>query len=332
MKKTIIAIMLLMFSFVLINGMDTRPYKKFYTLQAGTMFNKDCQKAHTMYEKLKSEKQMVYYIKDKEGLKTCVRIRSGVFSSIDDAKQAALKFKQDTQITPAIVETTGITITDYKGIFDMVNTSSGIWKWDYKNFIEIKNFGTDFNCETIATENPASISPDGKYILYLYKSNIIKLELTTGKETYLVKSAAIGLHLQRSSPKWAPNGKSIAFLDIMNAKAGTCLRIINADGTNERCIVDNSKKTRAVMSFEWSTKKDEIFFIEGDSTMRMPIGGELYVTGLDGKYKKLIQPEKGTVIYHDFEVDGNALNYSIAVFENIDKDKYKLIDKTLKLN
>ncbi len=331
MKKIIASLVLVMFSFVMVNAMDTRPFKKFYTLQAAVLYKNDCHKAHDMYEKLKAEKQMVYYVKGKEGGKVCVWIRSGVFASQDDAKSAAVIFKETTKITPSIVETTGITITDYKGSFDMVNTPSGIWKWDYKNFTEVKNFGANFNCETVAAESPASISPDGKFIVYLNEGKLTKEEIATGKETDIVKAIDKGVKLERSSPKWSPDGKYVAFLDNMNAKAGTCLRLVKADGKDEKCLIENDNKPRSVMAFEWAPDKNEIYYVEGDSTMRVPIGGELYKTGLDGKPEMLVKPEKGSVIYHDFEIDGSELTYNIAVFKGISKDEYNLTEKTLKI-
>ena len=332
MKKVIVTMVLALFSFGLIHGMDTRPFKKFYTLQAATMYDKDCWKAYDLYIKLKDEKQMVYYIRDKEGPRVCVRVRVGVFGAQDDAKTAAVKFKADTQMSAIIVETTGITITDYKGKFDMINTPSGIWMWDYKDFKEVKNFGKSFNCEVIAAENPVAISPDGKYIVYLYEGKLTKIEISSGKETDIVKPMDPAMKLERSSPKWSPDGKYVAFLDIMNAKAGTCLRVVKADGTDEKCVIDNSKKTRAVMAFEWGPVGNELYYVEGVTTMRVPIGGELYVTGLDGKSKLLVQPEKGSVIYRIFEFDGNKLNYNIAVFKGKSKDEYNLVEKTLKIN
>lgn len=332
MKKIIIAAVLALFCFILIKGMDTRPFKTYYTLQTATMFAKDCWKAYELYVKLKNEKQMTYYIKDEDRGRVCFRVRSGIFASMDDARASAIKFKQDTKMSASIVTTTGLTITDYKGIFDIVNTPSGIWLWDYKEFREIKNFGSSFNCENTAAESPASISPDGKYIVYLFDGKITKIELNTGKETDILGPPSMTKRLERSSPKWSPDGKYIAFLDTLNAKAGTCLGIVKEDGTGERFVIDNSNKTRAVMSFEWAPDKNELYYVEGESTMRVPLGGELYRTGLDGNPKLIVQPEKGTVIYRDFDIEGNELIYNIAVFKENSQDEYNLAEKTLKIN
>ena len=324
MKKTIAAVLALVLASGLAFGIDTSAFKQFYTIHVATFFAKDCIKAHGLYEKLKNEGLMVYYIRDKENNHDCVRIRVGVFGNEDEAKQAARAFKEAHKMDAVAAKTLGISISDFNGKFDIINTPSGLWLYDYKNFRELKNFGTDFYSETVAAENPASVSPDGREVVYFFNGKINKIDIASGKELVLLDKVKYGSELERSSPKWSNDGKYVAFLDKFDAKNKTCLKLLKADGSQVLCLVDNSHKNRAVMSFVWAPKGGRIYYVEGEMGMRVPVGGGLFYTDLKGHETALVTPEKGSVVYKKFEVEGNKVLYAIAKFKNKAKDEYDL--------
>ena len=105
----------------------------------------------------------------------------------------------------------------------------------------------------------ASISPDGKQVVYVADMRgsvaIVATDLESGKSTILTE----GIEAAHENPRWSPDGKQIAFASSRDDPQGTRLDIfvMNADGSGARNL---SRDPHEDFNPQWSADGSHVVF------------------------------------------------------------------------
>lgn len=140
----------------------------------------------------------------------------------------------------------------------------------------------------------ASLSPDGKTLLYNLSGQLYRNDIDGGKETPLAHAS--GRH---DWPAWSPDGKRIAFA---SSRLGDYdLFVMDAGGENIRCIAQGKGLD---MRPAWSPDGKRICF-----TSNRDLNYELYVVGVDGANLRRLTHNDERDDYASWSPDGKRIVY-----------------------
>ncbi len=332
MKKFLALIVLFNLSFGIVFALDIYHSEQFYTVKIENTCDISGAGCFNLLDRLVKDGVMAFCVKDVHNGVHRVQIMAGMYDTVTGAKDAATDISAAYGVKCVVGETYDLATTSYKNRFSVINTPGGIWLCENGKFSRIFDYGKGLGGITESADNPVDISPSGNEIVFYFKGEIYKINLETCRNTILVNSAINGAALARSSPKWSYDGKHIAFLDKPTCTSGTCLKVINSDGSDIKFIHDNRGKKETVLSFKWDPEKDVVYFVDLSGERRVPVGGKLLLAGLDGKEKTVIEAEKGSDVDRHFRIEDNKLIFSRNAYSQFDYGTYTSKEQTLVLS
>jgi dipeptidyl aminopeptidase/acylaminoacyl peptidase len=157
------------------------------------------------------------------------------------------------------------------------------------------------------------VSPDGDAIAFYEDYRIVRVALDTGAVRVL-REAACEDDLLHSTVRWSPDGRYLAYLDAVEWELPTKLWIMQADGTENRCLIADETRQTKVKSFVWHPYRNRILYVSGPTHGTVSLGGDLCCIDLDGTRRTLVAAElsRGTEVLAEFRVADGLLEYRIA--------------------
>lgn len=299
------------------------PEIDYYTIQIGLFPTEEDSLAQQLYETLKNKGYIVYKIRKDINKNSYIQIRIEFFRQYSDADEFAEKIKK-TEGYDCYAAYANAIIDNYKDQFSIINLPKLIIYRDSVKYYEL--FQGEY-------ERKVHISPDGKMILFSDgRKKIMKINIKT-KNLYVLKEA--GLHsdeLHNPDPYWSPDGKYIAFMKNHSFEYPASLWIMDADGSNEKCVVPCCKieKDHSVKSFQWHPSGKYILFSNGYTMGTVSVGGDIYITDFDGNVSLIAEADikKRQEVFREFRIVGDTLYYKVAHFDdNFEKREYILNKK-----
>lgn len=289
------------------------PEIDYYTIQVGLFPTEEDSLAQQLYETLKNKGYLVYKSRTDINRNPYTQIRIEFFRQYSDADEFAEKIKK-TEGYDCYAAYANAIIDNYKNQFSIINLPKLIIYKDSLKYYEL--YQGEY-------ERKVYISHDGKMILFSDgRSKIMKINIKT-KNLFVLKDADQHSYgLSNPEPNWSPDGNSIAFLKNHGFESPASLWIMDADGSNEKCIVPCCKieKDHSVKSFQWHPSGKYILFSNGYTMGTVSVGGDIYITDLNGNVSLVAEADikKRQEVFRVFRIVGDTLYYKVAHFD----DKY----------
>jgi len=302
------------------NSRIVMPEKKVYVIQAASFPVASKDSAMSLYNRLKASGKFVYFRKTKIKNKgEWIRIRTGLFDSYADAAQAGLQIRLETERDVFITSDTLI-IRKYDSDY-AIKTPNAVWVKLNGKYIECFHFGEIFldnirENDFWADYTQPFLSPDKREVLFEYNRKIYDIDILTGKKTVFQfdEDSNTLLSIANSMPQKSPSGHYIGFIDanLWESNSNFYLTdLSNADSTRKLLRAGNGN---AVKNFVWYPNSDIIFYVLGYAMGTVTVGGDIYVTDVEGNFVKLIESnrDKKEEITMDISVDKDFLYYKVA--------------------
>lgn len=147
-----------------------------------------------------------------------------------------------------------------------------------------------------------SVSPDGRYYAFTnwQTSQLGVKDLRTGEDRYLNPPAALESGEWPSSPRFAPDGRRIAYL--WHQEGPDELRVINMDGSDAR-VVYRDEEMRGLRPHHWSPDGNHILASIGGSAVLISVS--------DGSAKVLKTFDWRSPLEMRFSPDGRYIAYDL---------------------
>jgi WD40 repeat protein len=321
----IFIIIVLCFSNQLYPGNDPNKYDsdiKYYTIQIKSFPPEERDDAQKLYEQLKNKGYLVYTSEKHFEGKNYTRIRIEFFIKYSDAKDFAEKLKK-LEGYDYFIDYADVLVENYNNQFLIINLLRSIIYKDNVKHLELYN--GQYN-------RKAKISPNGKMIVFADgRSKIFKLNINTKNLVILKETERLSDELFNPDPFWSPDGKYIAFLKYHSFEYPASLWIMDADGGNEKCIVPccKIKKEHSVKSFQWHPSGKYILFSNGYTMGTVSVGGDIYITDLDGKVSLVAEADikRRQEIFSEFRIVGDTLYYKVAHFDESFNQREYILNK-----
>lgn len=166
-----------------------------------------------------------------------------------------------------------------------------------------------------------SFSPDGKHIAFETIDEMLAVMDADGTNIHKFVPC-------NCEPKWAPDGKSIAFVNVMDPKTKTLgeadvpnqqweLTTINADGSNVKVLADSPDS----VYFNWSPDSSKIVFSSAGQLYLLGVNGNSFsgagngtdpVFSADGASIYFGDNPKGYFDIFEMKLDGSSTTHSIT--------------------
>jgi dipeptidyl aminopeptidase/acylaminoacyl peptidase len=299
------------------------PVIDYYTVQIGLFPTEEDSIAQQLYETLKNKGYLVYKSRININRNPYTQIRIEFFKQYSDADEFAEKIKK-TEGYDCYAAYANAIIENYKNQFSIINLPKLVIYKDSVKYYEL--YQGEY-------ERKVYISPDGKMILFSDgRTKIMKINIKT-KNLFVLKDADQHSYvLSNPEPNWSPDGKYIAFLKNHGFESPASLWIMDADGSNEKCIVPCCKieKDHSVKSFQWHPSGKFIFFSNGYTMGTVSVGGDIYITDLYGNVNLIADADikQRWEIFRGFRIVGDTLYYKVAHFDdNFEQREYILNKK-----
>jgi dipeptidyl aminopeptidase/acylaminoacyl peptidase len=112
-------------------------------------------------------------------------------------------------------------------------------------------------------------------------------------------------------PAWSPDGSTIAYASNDYQLGGTRLRVMDADGSNNRMLTDNGDVTSATLSPAWSPDGKRIAFV-GTNFFGSTAA---WIVDRDGRHRRKLAPVASDADLVSWRPDGKKLLVSGAIGE-----------------
>lgn len=285
------------------NDLSTFPTDdKYYTIQIKSFLAKEREKAEQFVDSLWVKNYLAYSTyKTIKGL-GYLRVRIGIFKELSKAKEYAEKLKNKEGFD-YFIDFADVFIDNYKDQFLIITTLNGIIYQDKNKFYELYNTG-----------RRAKISPDGNFIVFSTVNKICKQNINT-KVVSVLKQTNIEDELRSPRASWSPDSKYIAYLRYNGWEMHTELWLMNSDVSSDRCLIPYAKKRQySVKNFLWHPEKNKIFYIFGPTFGTLTVGGNLFLTDLQGSVRPVIEVDlkKNEEIYREFRIVDGTIYYKVC--------------------
>lgn len=146
---------------------------------------------------------------------------------------------------------------------------------------------------TIVGANPAKgveiepqWSPDGRRIALVLMTgdatNIVTMNADGSERRALTQSEGYD---RNNSPRWSADGKRLLFLSLRSPSARQAIRLMNADGSDEREIIGGLEEHLVA---RWAPRGDDIVFVRFHGR-----GGQIFAAKADGSGIRKLSDGKG---------------------------------------
>lgn len=327
MKKIIMAAVAVFVLSLAVSAFDAVHGEKYYTVKVMGAYKSGAAKCRQMCQSLQKDGVMAFCVKGGRINGTF----AGIYASREAAVTAAAGLKAKYGIPCIAEETKAVSAVKYGEGF-IVNVPSGIWIEKAGEVKKVFDYGRCVDARMSVMENKIDVSHSGREIVFFYNGAIHKVELGTGKDTVLVSGLANPGAPCRPSPKWAPDGKTIAFVEEYGADKGAGIKIMKKDGTGMKTLLDNRNAGKHVASIAWRPGTELLYYIETGTNKRVTVGGNLYAIDMSGKVTLKASPLAGKEIDRHFEFSGGSIIIAENAYTWGLDDKYTSLAKKLDLN
>lgn len=291
MKRLIV---ICLFYFIVF-GTVSMTFAQLYSVQVKSFPIREKEKALSFYNTLKDSGYFVYMHQTKIERNWWIRIKIGCYHSKEDAFEVGNKFQKSFNMD-YWVNNANVLIDKTNPKFNVLTTPSGIWVKDSTRMNEVYSFLPDIDDAGLLMDTKAVASPVTNEVVFYYQKKIIKVGVNSLSADTLKQAEEIE-GLNRSAPKFSFDGKYIAYMDSYTWELQTRLWFMNADGSNDTCLVDNVGTQNKVKYFKWHLSDNKIFYVYGYAFGGMEFGGELYEIEIDSfKSKKIVAIENSFMI------------------------------------
>jgi len=300
--------------------------RTYYTVQVHAVPRENRQALRETDRLLREEERLVYYSRRRVGQRCYVRLRTGLFESVSDARACAEQLRIEKGFDPFVTEARVHVDPDGNGT-QVVTTPSGIWHRSGGPWNELYRFEPN----DVTRPAAARLSPAATHVAFCHNGKIISIDLDTGIAKTLKKGTRPD-ELLNCDPRWSPDGHYLAYLDAVAWELPTRLWVMRADGTDARCLVcDDSRQTK-VKSFLWHPCENKLFYVAGPTHGTVSVGGSLYCTDLQGNHEMIVpaDPVTRTEVFSEFRVVDDRLYYKTACFDESHRVREYLL-KTLEI-
>lgn len=273
-----------------------------------------------VYESLRKKGYLAYYGRARVDERSYLRLRVGVFASRPEAIACAGQLRT-TEGLDGFVTTADVAVNVFKDQFLVATTPSGIWLKSGASARELYRFAP---LKSEIEPRIARISPRGDAVAFYDENRILTISLGTGGVKVLRQGTQED-SLWSSGVRWSPDGRFLAYLDDATWESPTRLWVMQADGTENRCLVSDDSRQTKVKSFLWHPRQNRIFYVMGPTYGTVSVGGSLWSTDLQGNRRQIVTAgvKERTEVYHEFRIAGNVLSYTLAHFdENMEVREY----------
>jgi hypothetical protein len=283
--------------------------KPCYTVQVLAVPAANRQAVLTVSESLRAQGRFVYYYGKRVDGRQYVRLRTGIFESQAQARAYADELREKEGLDGFIAQA-DVGVARFKDQFRIVTTPSGVW---LVSGTSVKELYAPARGQVDMEHTAPQISPDGAAVAFYADRKIVRVTLNTGA-VQILREAASDDALLQSIVRWSPDGRYLAYLDVVEWELPARLWIMRADGTENHCLVGDETKQTKVKSFEWHPYQNRIFYVSGPTHGTVSLGGSLCCAELDGTRRTLVQADmsQGTEILSEFRIASGVLQYRIA--------------------